>query len=210
MLRWKTALAVILVGLLSMATESVAQATASRTKGFNLGLALNGSAIKLDDEDVGDSETENGGGIALHAGYNFTPNLGAFIGLTGASIQPNDGGSYGLGHGDLGVRLLLGTSSFVPYVEAAFTGLNAQGDIDGDDVEFSGTGFTGALGLNYFLSQKLALDVAFKYTKGEFNTIKIGGQSVSDDDGLGVSTGRFNIGIAWYPSAGNAVTPRSR
>lgn len=115
-----------------------------------------------------------------------------------------------LGHGDLGVRLLLGTSSAIPYIEAAYTGLNAQGDIDGDDVELRGTGFTGAVGLNYFVSQKLALDVAFKYTKGEFNTLKIGGQSFSDDDGVGVSTGRFNIGIAWYPSAGNIAVPRTR
>ena len=55
------------------------------------------------------------------------------------------------------------------------------------------------MGFNYFFSPKLAFDLNFRYTKGEFNTIKVGGQSFSDDDGVGVNTGRFNIGLAVYP-----------
>jgi hypothetical protein len=31
--------------------------------------------------------------------------------------------------------------------------------------------------------------------------VKIGGQSFSDDDGVGVNTARLNVGIAWYPMA---------
>ena len=31
-------------------------------------------------------------------------------------------------------------------------------------------------------------------------------EAVSEsDDGIGVGTGRFNVGIAWYPSAGNGT-----
>jgi hypothetical protein len=182
-----------------------AQAT-PRTKGVNLGIALNGSAIKLDDEDYGQSDTESGAGLSLQAGYNFTPNIGIFLGVTGANIQAQGGGSYGLGHGDLGVRVSLGSSAVVPYIEAAYTGLNAQGTIDGDDIEFQGFGGTGTLGLNFFFSQRTALDINFKYTKGEFNTFKVNGDGITSGDGVGVATGRFNLGIAFYPSAGKVQT----
>ena len=196
---------ILLVAALMTSISSGAGAQLADTRGFNLSAALNGSAIKLDDEDFGDSDTENGAGLALQAGYNFTRNFGVFLGVTGASIQAEGGGSYALGHGDLGVRISLPSGRLVPYLEAAFTGLNAQGDLDGDDIEFQGTGGTGTLGLNFFLGQKVALDVAFRYTKGEFTTFKINGEGLTSDDGIGVGTGRFNLGITWYPSAGNGT-----
>jgi hypothetical protein len=200
-------LLVVTAGLLAAATPAMSQTQRARTQGWNMGAALNGSAIKLDDSDFESSDTDNGGGLSLYGGYNFTPNLGIFLGITGASIQPKDGDSYGLGHGDLGVRLSLGTSAAVPYVEAAYSGIDARVDGGEDgDVELQGTGFTGAIGLNYFMTQRVALDVNFMYTKGEFNTVKVGGDSVSSDDGVGVATGRFNIGIAFYPSAGKQRT----
>ena len=193
-----------------LVTPAFAQ-TASSTQGFHLGAALNGSYIQLDEDDVGDSEMESGAGLSLYVGYNFTPNIGLILSGTGANIDAEGGGSYTLAHGDLGLRFSLSaTPKFVPYAEAAYSGLSAKGDVDGDDVEFTGGGFTGALGFNFFMTQRLALDLNFKYTKGEFNTVKIGGQSVSDDDGIGVSTGRFNIGIAFYPSAGKSRSSSGR
>ena len=180
-------------------TENAQDAgSATRTSGFHFGVALNGSAIKLDDDYLGESDTDNGGGLSLDAAYNFTPNLGIFVGLAGASIS-SDGYTYGLGHADLGARVFLATGSFAPYLEAAVSGIAVQGDIDGDDVELQGVGFTGGLGANFFLTQRLALDLNFKYTKGEFNTIKVNGSGVTSDDGIGVGTGRFNLGVTFYP-----------
>jgi hypothetical protein len=204
----KGVLKYLLVAALTTGTASIVNAQVADTRGFNLSAALNGSAIKFDDEDFGESDTENGAGLALQAGYNFSQNFGVFLGITGASIQAEGGGSYALGHGDLGVRVSLPSGRIVPYLEAAFTGLNAQGDLDGDDIEFQGQGGTGTLGINFFMSQKLALDIAFRYTKGEFTTFKINGDGLTTDDGVGVATGRFNIGITWYPSAGKrAIRP---
>ncbi len=195
-----------LKALLVVATISVMTAgplSAQRTadiSGLHLGVSLNGSSIQFDDADFGDSERENGGGLSLIAGYNFTKNLGLFLSATGASISPDDGDEYVLAHGDLGGRFSFpGSSSFVPYLELAFTGLAAEDDFEGERVELSGTGVTGGAGFNYFFSSKLALDLNFRYTKGEFNTVKVGGQSFSDEDGFGVNTSRFNIGIAIYP-----------
>lgn len=196
------AAAAVIALFLAAATPASAQRVAD-LKGFHLGAALNGSSIQLDDADLGDSDRESGAGINLYVGYNFTSNIGLFLSGTGASISSEDGDDFILGHGDLGVRLSFpGSSAFVPYIEAAYTALTAEDSFEGDKVELSGTGATGAAGFNYFFSQKLALDLNFRYTKGEFNTIKIGGQSISDDDGIGVSSGRFNIGIAWYPMSG--------
>lgn len=42
----------------------------------------------------------------------------------------------------------------------------------------------GAAGFNYFFGPKLALDLNLRYTVGEFNAVKIGGESVSSDDGV--------------------------
>ena len=171
----------------------------NQTAGLYFGVALNGTAIKLDDEDFGESDTDNGAGLSLYGGYNFTPNIGVFLGLAGASIDASGGGSYAVGHADFGIRISFASASFVPYMEAAYSGISLQGDIGSDEIEFQGAGFTGALGFNYFVTQRLALDLNLKYTQGEFNTVKVNGQGATSDDGIGVNTGRFNIGLAFYP-----------
>lgn len=197
-----TTLALVVV----IGSEAGGQVTTAKTEGFHFGAALSGVSVMPDKDDFGDDvESENGGGISLYAAYNFLPNFGVFLGIGGASIQSDGGGSYALGHGDLGVRVSLGTGAAVPYLEAAFSGINAAGDVDGDDIEFQGKGFTGGLGLNFFVTQKLALDIGLKYTKGELNTFKVNGQSATVDDGLGISTARLNVGIAYYPSSGGGL-----
>jgi opacity protein-like surface antigen len=189
----------VAASLVLLSGTPVAAQRVADVSGVHFGVALNGSSIQLDDADFGDSSRENGGGLALLVGYNFTKSIGAFLSVTGASIS-DDGESYTLAHADLGGRFsFAGSSAFVPYLQLAFTGLAAEDEVEGETVEMSGTGFTGGAGFNYFFTPKLVLDLSFLYTKGEFNTIKIDGQSFSDDDGLGVNTSRFNIGIAIYP-----------
>jgi hypothetical protein len=177
------------------------------TKGFYLGAALNGSSIQIDDSDFGDSDRENGPGLTLHLGYNFTKMFGIFLSGTAASLNIEDDELQEetdviLGHGDLGGRVsFVGTSSAVPYIEIAYTGINAKFDVEGEDVELRGIGATGAVGLNWFFSREAALDLNVRYTKGEFNTVKIGGTSVTEDDGIGLNSARLNVGISWYPMA---------
>jgi hypothetical protein len=189
-----------------LATTSQAQA---RTKGFHVALGLNASSIKFDEDDIGEeSDAESGGGLYLTTGYNFTPRIGAFLALTGANID-SDSDDYLLGHADLGARFMLATGSVAPYLELALTGLNAQGDDDdNEDVELRGGGLTVGVGANFFVSQRFAIDLGLRLTGGEFNTVKIGDISVSNDDGVGVGTARINLGVAFYPSAGNSRTRR--
>ena len=169
-----------------------------RGKGFHIDVALNGSAIMIDDEDLGESDDENGGGLSLGLGYNFTPKWGAILSFTGAAISSQDG-DYTLGHADLAARYSFAapTRSFVPYLEAGLSGIAAVAS--DEDVELSGGGVTGAAGFNYFFNRRVALDLNFKFTWGELDTIKFGNTTISDGDGIGVRTSRFNVGVAIFP-----------
>ena len=179
------------------AQEAASQSEVSG-KGFHFDLALNGSAIMIDDEDLGESDDENGGGLALGLGYNFTPRWGAILSLTGAAISSADG-DYTLGHADLAARYSFAAPkrSFVPYLEAGLSGIAAVSS--DEDVELSGGGVTGAAGFNYFFNRRVALDLNFKFTWGELDTIKFGDTTISDGDGIGVRTSRFNLGVAIFP-----------
>ncbi len=177
-----------------------------RTGGLHVGAAINGTSVEIDDADVGVEERESGGGLSLLIGYNFTKNIGVFLGGTAAQIDV-EGDNFTLAHGDIGVRFSFpGKSAFIPYFDVAFTGLNASDLGDNgtqfSDVELSGNGFTGGLGFNYFFARRVALDVNLKFTAGEFDTVKFDGGSISTDDGISTNTGRINIGVAWYTGIG--------
>ncbi|HEX8212782.1 MAG TPA: outer membrane beta-barrel protein [Longimicrobium sp.] len=195
--------AISVFALAAAATDVSAQAR-STTAGFHLGAALNGSSINFDLEDE-ETDTEKGFGISLTAGYNFTPQFGVLINLTGANVEA-DGGSFGLGHGDLAGRFSFANpaSALVPYLELGVSSIAlVEEDAEsGEDVQISGTGFTGAAGLNYFFSPKLALDANLRFTAGELDTIKIGGESQTTDEGVDATTARINIGISWFPGGG--------
>jgi hypothetical protein len=193
--------------LLTVPSSSVSAQRLVDIRGFHAGAGVNGTTIKFDDDDVDDPERENGPGVSIYVGYNFTANLGLFLSGTGAVISDDDD-DVTLGHGDLGVRFSMPGSAFVPYAELAYTYLTAEEEFEGDDVELTGKGGTAAIGVNYFFGQTLALDANLRYTKGEFNTVKVGGQSVSDEDGVGLSTGRINVGLAWYPMSGRRASMR--
>ncbi|HEX6574867.1 MAG TPA: outer membrane beta-barrel protein [Gemmatimonadaceae bacterium] len=204
MIRMRLTVMLALIALVTFAANASAQRV-SRTKGFHIALGLNASAIQLDEDDVGeDTDAENGGGLYLTTGYNFTPRIGAFLALTGARIDAeNVGDDYNLGHADLGARFMLATGSIAPYLELALTGLNARGEDDqGRDIELRGGGLTLGIGSNFFVSQRFAIDLGLRLTGGEFNTVKFGDISISNDDGVGVGTARLNLGVAFYPSAG--------
>jgi opacity protein-like surface antigen len=206
MLMKKSVLAVVGCTVLALQT-SVAQAQLgsasgsdrSSTQGFVIGLGLNGSSIEIDDADLG-GDAQSGGGLNFVIGYNFTPNLGLFLNTSGANIDDDDDG-YTLGQADLAVRYSFASPerAFAPYLEAGFTGIVARDDVDGADVVLSGHGFTGAIGLNYFFSRTVALDTNFRYTGGKFTTVEIDGEDFSDGSSVDVNTGRFNIGISFFP-----------
>ena len=170
------------------------------TQGPHLGAAFNATSIKLDETAFSDDERENGYGVDLYAGYNFTRNLGLTLGLTAATIKDSQTTDFGVAHVDLAGRLSFpGASAFVPYLELSFAGVAADYTSEVDEVELKGSGVGLGGGFNYFFSRRAALDVAFRYTMGEFDTAKIANREVETGDGVGFNTTRLKIGIAFYP-----------
>lgn len=161
----------------------------------NKGFFINGSVLVAAwvVDDIG-FDAEAGAGIGLKLGYNFNTNLGLFTSFDAANIQPDDGGSYLLGHFDIGAQGTFRTTTdrFRPFVQASLLGLSAQDD----DFEINGAGFGLGAGGLIFLSEKLALDI--NYTHGWINLseVKFGSQTY-DLDG-NATTGRFFIGLAYH------------
>jgi hypothetical protein len=52
--------------------------------------------------------------------------------------------------------------------------------------------------MDFYFTESLALDLGLRFTGGEFNEIEIGSISVGDLD-IDASSGRFNLGIIWWP-----------
>ncbi len=178
--------------ILVAASAGAAEAQRVARSGIHAGAALNGSQVSYDEGD-----TDRGPGISVYAGYNFTGNLGVVLAVTAASVS-SDGDSYMLRHIDLLGRYTLPGATISPYFEAGYTNLNADGDTDDGNLVYKGSGFTGGIGMNYFMKPKLAVDVGVRYTKGKFSSFELDDEEVSRSD-LDVATARINIGFAYYP-----------
>lgn len=169
--------------------------------GLIVGLNFTGASVTLDDPLFASADRELGGGMYFTLGYNFTPEIGLMLHAGGVVLSDDEDRT--LGHADLGLRFSLANPAraVVPYLEIAFGGGSLQDEIEEESFELSGVGFTGAVGVNYFLSRRLALNVDFRYNLSEFNTLKIGSESVSDTVGMGINSSRVNFGFNWYPMA---------
>ncbi len=176
----------------------------SNTGGFMIGGHLNGSALSFEGAD-----TESGGGLGIAIGYGFTPKLMLYLNVDAAKVDIADtqiGGSYALGHGDLGIRYTFANSAraWVPYLNAAFTSRVASADVDNSltsttEVSISGPAVSVGGGVQYFFSERLALDAGLIFSGGKFSTIKVGSISVDVDDAESSNSTRFNIGLKFYP-----------
>ncbi len=183
----------------SAAIPAAAQ-TIADVRGPHLGAAINATSIKFDETAFSDDQRENGYGVTLYAGYNFTRNLGLTLGVTGANINDSGTEDFSLAHVDLAGRFSFpGRSALVPYLEVALVGVGAEYDAEGERVKFEGGGVGLGGGFNYFFARRAALDANFRYTGGEFSKVKIAGREVEIGDGVGFNTTRLNIGFAFYP-----------
>jgi hypothetical protein len=169
----------------------------SNARGFMLNGHLNGSALSVEGEN-----TESGGGLGLKLGYGFTDAIAIVAALDGAIINGEDGDDYALGHFDLGLQFnLLGpASAFRPYALIAFSSRAAIMDVDGDDLNLTGTGPTFGGGFRYFFRPALAVDVALSLTGGGFSEAEFKGQTEELD--VDARSSRFNVGLSWQPQIG--------
>ncbi len=177
----------------------------STTRGFNLGVQLQGAALAVEGNDP-----DAGGGLGLKFGYGVNRTITLFAALDGAQVtaenSPNLTGEWTLGHFDLGARFHFANSlrRWVPYLEAA-VGTRAvsvdKAEFNGNAVEktsFNGGAFTLGGGLSVYLSQSVALDVGLKVSSGEFTKIDVGAVSVGGLD-IDATSSRFGVGIVWWP-----------
>lgn len=205
-----TALArIAALALFAAAAPSLhAQTARSNTRGIMFGAHLNGSALTYEKQD-----TESGGGAGITMGWGFTPKLQVFLNVDAAKVDikvsPGNGQdpdidvgeSYALVHGDIGLRYSFANPSraFVPYVSAAFSTRAATAEVLGEDVSISGPAFTVGGGIQYFFTEKLALDAGLLFSTGKFDTVKIGNVTIDGIDSETSNTTRVNIGVKFFP-----------
>ena len=194
--------------LLIPAATSVAQpigtppaAKPSNTTGLFVQGHFNGSGLTVENADL-----ERGSGFGIKLGYGVSPLVTLYAGLDVAGMETEDsstqeaaGQEYGLGYFDLGVRFNVGGEQnvLVPYLDVAFSGQAAVFDRYGEDLVYSGSGFSAGFGLKYFLSEMLAFNVGLQRTLGSFSEVEMLGE-VERIEMESTST-RFNLGLSLYP-----------
>jgi opacity protein-like surface antigen len=198
-------LAAALAGTVSTTAAAQLDAPApprSKTAGFNLGVFLNGSAVRVDDSDV----IESGAGGSVHLGYGFTENVSVFLRVNGAAIESDDvpSGSYTMAHADIGVRYsFLGSSTaWRPFVQGAFSGRAVSIDEgNAGTLDARGPGFTAGAGLEYFVTPRVAVEAGLSYSFGEFNEGRLNGGDWVDfeDEAFEATSSRFDLGVSWHP-----------
>lgn len=177
-------------------------AARSKTQGLNLGLSLSSTAAVVEDAD----EADSGGGLSLQLGYGFNDNVSVFTKLSAAVIKAEgfEDDQYALAHFDLGLRYSFGGtgSALRPFLQAAYSGRGMSMDLGSEgQLDMRGNGFTGGLGLEYFVSPKLAIEGSFSYTAGELNEGRLDGSEWVDleDAAMDLGSGRLDLGISWHP-----------
>jgi hypothetical protein len=204
MLRHTTALSLSLALVLAGGSAAVAQE--STTRGFNLGLHLQGSSLE-----PADGDRANAGGAGIILGYGFNRTFELFLQIDGAQFDVRDtdvDGDWRLGHGDLGVRFHFANSlrTWVPYLQTGLTFRVASvedAEVNQQTITDRVGIFGGALmlggGVMFYFNQTLALDLQLAWTGGEFTEAKIGDVTLTLPEPYEARTSRINIGISWWP-----------
>jgi hypothetical protein len=177
----------------------------STTRGFTLGVHAQGSSLTVEG---GDQNSAGGGGVRVGYGLNRIVTLYAqFDGAQFDVLESNAvSGDWTMGHVDVGARFHFANSlrSWVPYLEAAFTGRVVEvtnaivNDAEVPDVSFNGGAFTVGGGLMAYFTETFALDVELAWSGGEFTEVDVGSISVTSLD-IDANSSRLSIGIAWWP-----------
>src|SRR5262249_51903242 len=148
----------------------------SASTGFFFGVGMEGNAIRGNESQ---SVTESGGGGSLTLGYGFTKHWSMYADASGAAINADGGGSYSLGHADVGppVHFRSGPNIVVPFLQAGFAGRAIGEDFQGTRIIGSGAGFSFGAGLNSHFTPRVALTTAVTWTGGSFNRFTADGQT---------------------------------
>jgi Outer membrane protein beta-barrel domain len=178
----------------------------STTRGFNVGIHATGASLKPQDGD-----RSNAGGGGLFFGYGFNRNFELFLQLDGAQFDVQNAdvnGTWTMGHGDLGFRYYFANSlrTWVPYVQAAFTGravsvkdAEVNQVAQSNTVSFTGGALTLGGGVIFYFNQKLGLDLQLAWSGGKFTQYKTDNATYDLSSPLDAQSSRFNVGLSWWP-----------
>ena len=155
----------------------------SNTRGLGVGVNFNQSAVGA----LAPWKADPGSGVGLGIGYGVTDRLSVFARADYA---------YRSSHVDAGVRYSFGSprSALRPYAELAATRV---GFAPHEDFRSTGYGATAGVGVEYFVSRKLALDVGVVHSEGRYTNTKINGEPIDRD--FRFNSSRLNIGFKWRP-----------
>jgi len=182
--------------LLAVGSSSV-HAQRSKSSGLFIGVGVEGNGIKPDESGT---VTESGGGAGLTLGYGFSPRWSMYSEFSGANINADGGGTYQLGHVDLGARVHFrtGPNVIVPFLQFGITGRGIKQTVNGLDDTGIGGGFSLGGGLNAHFTPKVALSGAVMWTAGRFDSFTVDGQSVSGG-AFNATSARVHLGLLWFP-----------
>ncbi|NNF56825.1 MAG: outer membrane beta-barrel protein [Rhodothermaceae bacterium] len=193
---------VLLLALAFTATAVSAQAP-SRTQKLFLNVQVDGARLYFDEDNF--ERNDPGGGAALRAGYGVSRVVTLFGGLSGARIDGETNGviddTYDWGVLEVGARFNFGGGrrALVPYLETSLQG--AEATYDPSDLRFRGAALGVGAGLQYFVTEGLALDGALRGAVGGFNEIQLGRLTVAvNEDDFGFAATRLSFGLTWYPT----------
>lgn len=198
----------VLLAALGSATPVLGQGTAtarSKTTGFMLGLGLNGTSVKLED----DNEADPGFGATLQLGYGFTPRFTGLIDFTGVVLDGDPGeGEVSLAQVFVAGRIHFRQASarWIPFFDLGLGGLgldrnNAQvctpGGCSSNNVSLSGGAFIFGGGLSFYATRWFAATGALHFGGGGFSRVKTDNGTADVD--VEATTTRLNVGITWFP-----------
>ena len=195
--------AILVSGLLCLASPVDARAQLSQAQGLVVGLEVGGAVVTFENQ-----PRDRAGIVGARAGYGFNRALTPYLGIYEADVdtpgfQAPD--KVTLGHVDLGVRLHLPNDRhWIPYVDPAWTLRIVQlsrENVGRDTRDFSGPGFSLGGGLAVYLSDTWALDLNLKWGKGQFRRVPVGDRTVEGPRRLdfNAESARFIVGFLWWP-----------
>lgn len=198
-------LSIVAAMILTLTPAGALTGQVSTTRGFHLGFHVQGASLSVE----GDDTPDEGGGAGIRVGYGINRIVTLFADVDGAVITvegaENLSGDWGMAHVDLGARFHFANSlrRWVPFLDVA-VGFRSVGVDDAlinnetlESVSFNGGSFSIGGGLAVYFTETLALDLAARFTAGEFTEIEVGALSLGNLD-IDANSGRFNLGLVWW------------
>ncbi len=191
--------------------DASAQRIASKTSGLLVGAHLVGASLKVEDAD-----RSNGAGGGAVVGWVFGNGVGVFGQFDRSNVdvrnQPGGtsgaAGSWSVTKFDAGIRYYFRRpqATVVPFLQAAGTYRDVRVDEvqiispgPVDVLDLSGFGGTAGAGVNLHVVPTVAFEFSLVYSIGTLENAEVDGQEVTGFEGLDAQTGRFTLGLTWWP-----------